>query len=505
MKKIISLITSLILAVMLVGCQATPDTQIVVQKDTEQMLEKAQTETSDDTSLRERLHVPDAYTVSDEYYEGKLCISANDAEIVLPDKTGLPTVRVTSGEFDQDRVNALYNVLVGGAKMYTRSVERTKAQIEKDILSKKEYINRIKGGASIDGESPDLELEEQNLKELEEAYKTAPESIESIEADATLCPTKDGKSTKVNLSGRDADGNSILFVAENNIDSIDNHAIFSFQRGEPQSELYPMGPYSMQNNTLSDKTLQLAGLTVEDAKSQALAFFSGIGEGNISIADMQVCYLVPSSFFDTPSAGDQFYGLSKTEQIKEKELENYAVRALITFSCYRNMNGIAVTSDHISLQTGVSEGDELPEYKKWWPYERISVSVSHRGIESVQWSDPLDITETITDNTALLPFDKIDEVFRQIFKVKYSEMLGEGLENGGLEYTGYDIQKVVLTLRRIQEQNASDAGLLVPVWDFYGSETIEYSGEPRTTLERELPILTINAIDDSVIDLTKGY
>ena len=84
-------------------------------------------------------------------------------------------------------------------------------------------------------------------------------------------------------------------------------------------------------------------------------------------------------------------------------------------------------------------------------------------------------------------------------------MLGEGLENGGLEYTGYDIQKVVLTLRRIQEQNASDVGLLVPVWDFYGSETIEYSGEPRTTLERELPILTINAIDGSVIDLTKGY
>ncbi len=59
---------------------------------------------------------------------------------------------------------------------------------------------------------------------------------------------------------------------------------------------------------------------------------------------------------------------------------------------------------------------------------------------------------------------------------------------------------MVLGYSRISEADSFDTGLLVPVWDFMGTVTNEAYGE-----EEYRSVLTINAVDGSIIDRALGY
>ncbi len=68
------------------------------------------------------------------------------------------------------------------------------------------------------------------------------------------------------------------------------------------------------------------------------------------------------------------------------------------------------------------------------------------------------------------------------------------------------IDRIALELQRVTEHNAIDRGMIIPVWNFYGSVEYEYNFEwsnSRNGLPESL--LTINAVDGSVIDAWQGY
>ena len=65
-----------------------------------------------------------------------------------------------------------------------------------------------------------------------------------------------------------------------------------------------------------------------------------------------------------------------------------------------------------------------------------------------------------------------------------------------------DVDNVVLRYARISEADNFDSGLLVPVWDFEGTIDDGYSWEKEAMPES---VLTINAIDGTIIDHTLGY
>ena len=71
-----------------------------------------------------------------------------------------------------------------------------------------------------------------------------------------------------------------------------------------------------------------------------------------------------------------------------------------------------------------------------------------------------------------------------------------------------NIDRIQLELQRVTEENAIEYGLVIPVWNFYGEYVSEYewatfSSKPPYDLPGAL--LTINAVDGSVIDPQKGY
>ena len=79
---------------------------------------------------------------------------------------------------------------------------------------------------------------------------------------------------------------------------------------------------------------------------------------------------------------------------------------------------------------------------------------------------------------------------------------GEGIVSYKIELT-----RARLSLQRVMERNNFTSGLLIPVWNFYGRAVSAYaSGETYDNAPYDGgPLLSINAIDGSIIDLARGY
>lgn len=113
MKRIFSITLSLILTLTLSACQATPESEYVVQKDTERMIEQAVAYEQGTTSGE--LEIPgERYTYDFVDKKGKIHIHA-DADIVLPDADHFPIVRVSGAAFTEQNVKNLYSALCSGS------------------------------------------------------------------------------------------------------------------------------------------------------------------------------------------------------------------------------------------------------------------------------------------------------------------------------------------------------------------------------------------------------
>ena len=139
-----------------------------------------------------------------------------------------------------------------------------------------------------------------------------------------------------------------------------------------------------------------------------------------------------------------------------------------------------------------------------WGFESCSFTITDNGIENFNWYSPYAYGDVTTENSALLTFDKIDEIFRKMMLVKYD------LTNGsnGLTSATYRIDRVALEMSRVTDRKSSETGLLVPVWNFYGTYDFTYEdGHTYGSDDREgfpSPLLRINAIDGSIIEPRYG-
>ena len=166
----------------------------------------------------------------------------------------------------------------------------------------------------------------------------------------------------------------------------------------------------------------------------------------------------------------------------------------------RVINGVPIT------QTMDSGGnlEDMDSTMETWSYESLEFFVDKDGIASVAYRDPYIIGETKTENLSLLPFSEIMKTYEKMMVVTNADNME--YENSRV----YDIDRIVLGYARIYEPSKdAHTGLLVPVWDFFGTRKTEteYDGESYsdTTDYPTWSYLTINAVDGSIIDRSLGY
>ncbi|MEG1752595.1 MAG: DUF6034 family protein, partial [Christensenella sp.] len=253
MKRI--LIFALATLLLMTACQATPEAEIVIQKDidvlidkaretpeaeivveknTEQMIERAletpepgKTATASPdmpgrSALYDMLGIPENYKATLTNERGKLTVNI-DVDISVPFADTLSVARVVPANFSQETVTAIYDYLIGDMLMYEQPTEYDKIQLEQLIIECQQNI----ATASND----ELRRFDERLLEMyKEEYATAPDRHIPMPGDSTL-KTKDVKLEETNvLDGKmtylelvsDIYGNGVEFTVRNNTQY--NHA-----------------------------------------------------------------------------------------------------------------------------------------------------------------------------------------------------------------------------------------------------------------------------------------
>lgn len=161
----------------------------------------------------------------------------------------------------------------------------------------------------------------------------------------------------------------------------------------------------------------------------------------------------------------------------------------------RYIDGAFITAGG-DMKGNYAEGEKGGTYTKTeWPAEKIEFRINDSGIVGFDYISPICIEETVVDTSAMKPFEEVCDTFEKMIAVTNAD-----------EYSvvELDIDRVKLGYAIVSEQDSYDTGLIVPVWDFFGVKKTMSNGEMKAS-ERYQPHLTINAIDNSIIDRELGY
>jgi hypothetical protein len=141
-------------------------------------------------------------------------------------------------------------------------------------------------------------------------------------------------------------------------------------------------------------------------------------------------------------------------------------------------------------------------------YEVISMRVSQDGIAEFKWTNPTDISNVINDNVKIITLENAIENAKQFMMLKYNLPTMITLDSDRPDYSSINaninIDTIKLGLAGVPAADSTDEYLLIPVWNFYGSYSVESDDEGvicAFDLTR-IPFISINAIDGSIIHQT---
>ena len=530
MKKLLVFTILVTAALTFTACQSTPDEPVVMQKDLEQMIEQGMETGSDEESgeesttspepetgvsyaqLREHFGVPERYTAS--ITEGKLIINC-DVQVELPETTQLPMARVEAGGFSQEQVYTFWQALIGDTQMYIRPERADKEYYQQEILDAKAEL-----AAETD---EDRKQGIQGLIDyLENEYQNAPEHVDLVTADGTL---SEKEMTEVSIEGSlgkykalsatsvPFEENAVTFYVRNDVEN-PTGAVYSgrdeqgnyltlapsstaslwFSREGERYDFYWQGHVLSEVSGLLETGEAAQGCELEATPQQA----KGMVEQFLS--DVQVDdMMIDTAFLCTSNPMAQI-GAGEYEGYRDGDPGQQAY----VFRLLRQLGGVKTESSHSWSQTSVemAQGDEKMAVGKEWAYEYMIIAVDDEGICYLNWMAPLEITESLTQDTAMKPWSDIQSVFEKMIVIKNADY--EKIET--YESVQFDITQVSLSLQRIMESDSYTTGLLVPVWNFYGTTTYnDTDGESYRIDDYYKPLISINTIDGSVIDVDSGY
>ena len=501
MKKIISMLLVMTALFSLVACQATPEDAIIVKKDTERMVEQASS--PENGSLMDELAIPDGrYTFSASGLDGRLSIEV-DAEIARPDADKMPIVRVAKGGFSQELVTNVFNYFFPDDKPHDVSGKvQSKAEIEKTIIGAKQRL--LNGSYATDFGYTEEEYRE-FIAYLEQAYEDAPEAVpEAPVSDGTLAMTAlEGAGDYLLLDVSTSKGASDTGDLSRTMSvstpysrqalesGFGSHLYYSlFSKSGALPDYNTAGIIRTDGTNLPQAAKDKLTVSYDEAVALCDGFFEGIG-----LSDE---YRLGHAFLASDRETDGFGEAGKETSAQNYAYKLYYTRVIKSVPCFVNADW-GLTDTEFSIP---------------WSYECICFIVDNNGLVNLSWDNPVEVMETVQENAALKTFDEIMGIFEAMVKTEYEAVTNLSTEGSGK--MDISIDAIQFCLVRVREQNAQNAtGLLVPAWVFYGNNEITYGdgsvsydlahGSANAWNKEPFPILIINAIDGSVIDLAKGY
>jgi|AGTN01.2.fsa_nt_gi Antirepressor regulating drug resistance, predicted signal transduction N-terminal membrane component len=473
------LLTSLLLfTCFTTACQPTPEKTVVQQKGSNSS-EQA------NAVVYNKPDFPDSY--KDRYSKNGADI-VFDATVELPGSDSLPAYEISHTEFSQDQVNTIIKGLFGSQQLYAPA-QVTKSELEpaylqalSDLKNKQDHPDQYENT---------LEYYQEQADSLKEQIENAPGTDTLTPADNKLKAGANGESFYSCRGDLGKDQMAMLMIV-NKIDGGDN-SYLEFRNGNQYADM------SIYYPDMQDSGPAGLDITIDEAITQANDIVNRIGAGDMKYSGHATGILNDENY--------QSHGYSDDfdPQIPQAYLLYYT----------RNLDGVPVSYDLRSYSASNNEESySVPDM-----YERIMVAVDDSGVTYLRWQGPISVNNASAKNSPIIPFAGVMSLAKNQLSYLYAAydsnqtqpsgpaqpQASSAIDNGKVVSNEVIIQKITLGLMQlpIKDENKSE---LVPVWDFFGYYQTAYeSGAKVTYYKNGESLLTINAVDGSIIDRSKGY
>ena len=489
-KKIFVLAIGALLLGGLSACAGTNASAApAVSKGTEQMIATAAlppAETAGQT-LRESLGVPKHVDEASLPTQGKKFSVEISADVTVPATDHLSIYRVSAAEFSQDMVERAFTRFCGDTAMYDYgNLFRTKQTIQDRIDSMQNDLdmNDSPDGTGDDAWRADYEAEIAKLKaELITARDDLGDPI--VSARLVNKETSDnGKQDVFEAVNAPKYPFSVELFAWNNVKQANGEekgdSTFA-QRSEATFSYHDTRRVSSallkRRDVTNESRINELKTTPAQSMEQAASLLKTLG-----ITDMEPFRVtLAQEYTEDGTAGQYAYFVEMR----------------------RVVNGIPVQSPFTRTYVGSLDGGQE------WAYETLSISLDDEGILGMSWLSPLTVGAVEVERATLLPFESILTVARNMLAV-----VNEPHESDLTGYSAYQltIDHITLSLQRISDVDSVQNGLLIPVWNFYGTRHYFLPDGTEQSLNEDDPVdaideafLSVNAIDGSVISKTQGF
>lgn len=537
-KSMIALLSSLSIICM-TGCLETPDTESVVNKEGRSTLVKDNSIEDDGTMVRSRVNAPERIT------ENLDCNIEIYADVVVPDVSAIPIWSVRMVDLDEPMAEKLVNSFFDEGTIRKAPEYELHENTLKWIYSYEDYEILLEDGRKrMNQGDSDLNM---NAETYESIVK---DNMEEYAALMAIASNESELKLSVPYTFRDETGISLTFMTndegEEQVEVREGPIIYHTLdlTGIHEGRQYDFGikkdawngavgfsTHGTEKITLVGNAYLLENVysdwippgaqnqcrySYEEAVALCDAYLEQAGIENMSarywkeikyttaydwrveageVAGYGIYY-----YRTYGQIGDNYVG-SKQDKVLEDcllvpargPLDNFEslyyneINTELTYQGYRNdgINSISVEDYLEEIESGADSEEaeiaEMPVLK-----ECIVFTVNNNGVASMQYFNPMENEKLMADNVALLSFDKVYESASNYLEVIAGDI---GITDASQPVT---IERIELNLARVQDPMAENSYTMLPVWDF----RIGTTGDT---------LVTVNAIDGSIIDRTRGY
>ncbi len=462
---------------LLSGCQPTPETEAIAQKqDINQVVAEHEDESGSvnvGVPLREQLGAPDNTSFEVSVGDGSMKITADHVPVIIPDTDKAGSGVIRKAEFSLEQVKTMTESFFDG-----RTVNKVKPTTKQDRLAAiahvQEEINKSDDEAYIS------QLED-HIRVYQEGIEDLPDEDSIIVEPLIFEWTEIGGADGVSLNGENR-GNGKIYEVGASIRA-DMGAYLYLSKDDENKMTGTMEKSSLEQSIKAPQyagelkeqeeafTTNVCTYTQEQAVALCMDFLNenGIDTTALFVMDVQpyICYAYEQQIV---YPGIQGYHI-------------YMAHGLGEMPPVRAENPIMYTPGNSDIGSD-SEG-VLP-----YQYESLMMSVDSSGLTYLQWSSYMEPGETLTESVSLKPYSEIEEIIKNHIAISYENyMFYDGFENG----KSLDLSKITLSMMRIQNENDETNFTLIPVWDVFEKSLGNMS------------LMTVNAMDGSIINRERGY
>lgn len=444
---------------------------MVLKKDTQRMIETA--ENAEQESLREMAEVPENMHIFQEVASTRTDVQITiDAEVVMPDTTAMPVVHMRHGEIQEDILRNIQRLIGNGSGAlddFPRAYYLAEAQ---------KWADRRDAGELDKYDS----VEELNaaIAELLATANEAPETPVFKEED----PLDEARER----------GCTIYFGWS------DQETVFQLNFG-PAGHIYflrdiqddqAFGAYTVTTegfngclmsanpiNNLQGRidrgeiTLRLPERSLEDATAFAQKLLQDIGLREFTCVGARIAPLIPN----------------------RHNIERNC-RCVYEVLFTRQINGVNITyTDVDSSNSAFGTNSYAPS----WGYEKIQMFVDDAGVFGLLFNEQYEILDTTVPSAKLISLEDAIKSFVNMIELKFAKTESSTIKKDAT----IQVTEIRLGLTRVQEKGDLEQGYLVPSWTFFGVYDMDARGAQG--YDGTDPLLTVNALDGTIIDLNVGY